>query len=133
MASIYRVTLNGQLVAETENEIAAWAAYRTLLRRGDLRAERPIAAIEVDDQELHYAHCDGRAEFIEIGAIATPNHVLKALLRGRHTEAQVKQACADMGYPVSNSRLQGWLAAPSNRRYQAMTLDELYIVAEGLE
>jgi hypothetical protein len=133
MPSIYRVLLDGQLVTETENEIAAWASYRTLLRRGDLRASRPLALIEADGDELHSARCDGCSESIEVGAFATPNDVLKQLMRGRYTEAEIKQACAARDYPVSNSRLQGWLAGTTNRKYQAMTLDELYIVASGLE
>jgi len=132
MPSTYRVLLDGQLVTETEVEVAAWAAYRLLLRRGDLRADRPQATIEADGKLLHSAQCDGRSGDIEIGVIATPNDVLKQIMRGRYTEADIKQACADMGYPVSNSKLQGWIAGPFNRKFQAMTLDELYLVTKGL-
>lgn len=131
MASIFRVLLNGQIITETESPTAAWATYRATLRRGDLRAERPLVEIEQDGEELHSAHADGRAEFIDAGQ-ATPNDVLKTLMRGRFTEQDVKQACAALGYPVSNSRLQGWLAGQANRKYQSMTLDELFIVCAGL-
>lgn len=132
MASIYRVLLDGQLITETEQPVAAWAAYRATLRRGDLRADSPLVEIEQDGEPLHSAHANGRADLIELGENVTPNTILKTLLRGRFSEADVKQACADMGYPVSNSRLQGWLAGQANRKYQSMTLDELFIVCAGL-
>lgn len=132
MASIYRVLLDGQLVSETEHELAAWATYRATLRRGDLREKRPVAAIERDGELLHRAPCDGRASTIEMGPVATPNTVLKSLMAGRLRESDVRDAARVMGYPVSGSRIQGWLAAPGNRRYQAMTLDELAVIAAGL-
>lgn len=129
----YRVLLDGQPVTETDNELAAWATYRAQLRRGDLRAERPLVELEADGQELHSAHCDGRAEFIDVGARATPNAVLKCLIaRLGLRESDVRGAAQTLGYPVSNSRIQGWLAAPSNRKYQLMTLDELAVIVAGL-
>ncbi len=132
MSSIYRVLLDGQLYTETEHEIAAWATYRATLRRGDLREQRPVVAIERDGELLHSAPCDGRASAIEVGTIATPNVVLKSLMLGRLRESDVRDAARAMGYPVSGSRIQGWLAAPGNRRYQAMTLDELAVIVAGL-
>ena len=58
--------------------------------------------------------------------------VLKSLMLGRLRESDVRDAARAMGYPVSGSRIQGWLAAPGNRRYQAMTLDELAVIVAGL-
>ena len=132
MTSIYRVLLDGQLMSETEHELAAWATYRATLRRGDLREQRPVVVIERDGELLHSAACDGRASAIDVGTIATPNTVLKSLMASRLRESDVREAARVMGYPVSGSRIQGWLAAPGNRRYQAMTLDELAVIVAGL-
>lgn len=130
--TVYRVTLDDQLITETEREVAAWATYRAQLRRVDLRAERPLAMITADGDDLHSVYCDGRTEAIEIGTQVTPNDVLKSLMAGRYREPEIKQAAADAGYPVSNSKIQGWLAGAGNRRYQRMTLDELYLIVNGL-
>lgn len=130
--SIYRVLLDDQLITETESEMAAWATYRAQLRRGDLRAAHPLALIEVDGNELHSAYCDGRAAEIDVGVTTTPNAVLKALMAGRYIVPDIKRAAHDMGYPLSNSRMQGWIAGANNSKYQAMTLDELLVIVEGL-
>lgn len=131
MASTYLVAINDQPVIETDCEIGAWTTYRAAIRRGDLRGLHAVARIHADGLVVQTAVC-GDPAAPDTGPHATPNDALKALIAGRWSEADIKAAAMASGYAVSNSRVQGWLAAPSNRKYQAMTLDELYLVIRGL-
>ncbi|MBD9517086.1 hypothetical protein [Pseudomonas sp. PDM22] len=132
MPDQYRVTLNNELITATSNEAAAWETYRRLLRRGDLRAQRPLASISKGDEVLHSALCDGRADITEIGPYITPNEILKLVTSKKRTQDLVA-AAHTQGYPVTESRVMCWMFSASNPRQQVMSVDELYIVLAGLK
>lgn len=132
MPDQYRVTLNDELITTTTNEAAAWETYRRLLRRGDLRAQRPLASISKGSEILHSAQCDGRADITEIGSYITPNEILKLITSGKQT-SELTEAARSQGYPVTGSRVHCWTLASNNRNHQVMSVDELYIVLAGLK
>lgn len=132
--STIRILLDGTEVTVTSSPIIAATAYRALLRRSNLRAQRPLAVYEADGRVIHSYPIDGRAESVAETLplpSATTNDIFKAL-RGRLDEQDLRDALHDIGYPVSGSQLQGWAASESNRRYRKITLDELYLVACAL-
>lgn len=132
--STIRILLDDTEVTVTSSPIIAATAYRALLRRSDLRAQRPLAVYEVDGRVIHSHPVDGRAESVAETLplpSATTNDVFKAL-RGGIDEQDLRDALHDIGYPVSGSQLQGWTASETNRRYRKITLDELYVVAYAL-
>jgi hypothetical protein len=126
----YRIVLGADLIAESTNELIAWAGYRAVLRRGDLRTQKVEVTLWGGDELLE----SGTAGEIlaDGGPVATPNAIFKQLIAGRFTEGEISAALRHAGFPISNSRLQGWLAGPDNRRHQPMTLDELYVVVAAL-
>jgi hypothetical protein len=132
MPEQYRVTLNDELITATSNEAAAWETYRRLLRRGDLRAQRPLASILKGEEILHSALCDGCADITEIGPYLTPNEVLK-LVAGEKQTQDLMAAAHSQGYPVTANRVLCWRFEPGNQRRQVMSVDELYIVLAGLK
>lgn len=132
MPDQYRVTLSDNLITATTNEAAAWETYRRLLRRGDLRAQRPLASISKGQELLHSALCDGRADVTEIGSYVTPNEVLKLITSGKQA-SELAEAARSQGYPVTGSRVHCWTLSPENQKHQVMSVDELYIVLAGLK
>lgn len=151
-SSRFSVTLRGEVVAISDDPFIAAAAYRAALKRGDLRAEGPEVALLRDGKVWKSARAgrkpcarsnlssrelvDKKAEFLAQALDALPdpsiNDVFKQLMAGSMPERELVDALHAVGFPVSNSQVQGWFASESNRRHRQMTVAELYAVAKAL-
>ena len=130
-SSRFSVTLRGEVVAISDDPFIAAAAYRAALMRGDLRAEGPEVALLRDGVVWRSAQA-GRVKF-DLLDLPEPsiNDVFKQLMAGSMTERELVAALHAVGFPVSNSQVQGWFASESNRRHRPMTVAELYAVAKA--
>ena len=128
----FSITLRGEVIATSDDPFIAAAAYRAAVMRGDLRAEGPEVALLRDGVVWRSAQA-GRVKF-DVLDLPEPsiNDVFKLLLAGSMTERELVDALHAVGLPVSNSQVQGWFSAQSNRRYRQMTVAELYAVAKAL-
>jgi hypothetical protein len=131
-SSRFSITLRGEVVATSDDPFIAAAAYRAALMRGDLRAEWPEVALMRDGVVWRSAQA-GRVKF-DLLDLPEPsiNDVFKQLMAGSMTERELVAALHAVGFPVSNSQVQGWFASESNRRHRQMTVAELYAVAKAL-
>ena len=129
--SRFSITLRGEVIATSDDPFIAAAAYRAALMRGDLRAEGPEVALMRDGVVWRSAQA-GRVK-VDVLDLPEPsiNDVFKQLVAGSMTERELVAALHAVGFPVSNSQVQGWFASESNRRHRQMTVAELYAVAKA--
>ena len=129
--SRFSITLRSEVVATSDDPFIAAAAYRAALMRGDLRAEGPEVALMRDGVVWRSA----QAGCVKFDLLDLPepsiNDVFKQLMAGSMTERELVAALHAVGFPVSNSQVQGWFASESNRRHRPMTVAELYAVAKA--
>lgn len=127
---MYTITLNQTIHHQTDNPIAAWASYRSLLRRGDLKDGRYIAAILDGDNVLDRQVIDTQSvNNLPKGVMISYNQMLVQTMNSYQlTLDDLYIATQQANLLVSKSKIKGWLMPENNRKYQQMYADELYLV-----
>lgn len=126
---MYTIKINHQIHHQTDNVINAWASYRSLLRRGDLKDGEYIAVIESDGKVLDCQMIDTQSANSLKGVAVSYNQMLKQIMDSHQlTLDDLYIAIGQAKMTVSKSKAKGWLMPTDNRKHQKMHADELYLL-----
>lgn len=130
---MYTVKLNEQTITKTDDQILAWANYRSLLRRGDISDNTAMATILHDDNILQSVAISTASADSNVGIKITPNQILSNFMQTWQLSLDDLLVATKLaGLNTSKSKLKGWLMPVDNRKYQVLHNDELYLLLPHL-
>lgn len=126
---MYYIKIKGSTVHQVSNEQIAWANYRATCRQFE---NKPfLVELYTNDTLLHKKEME--CMLIDDVDNYNANDALILMMRRLNISiAELKKLLANTDLSLSNSRIDGWVRAKSDRKYVQMHHDELLIVIDTM-